>query len=252
MHAFLRIVFISSVLLALCSPTVDARELLVVGTHFPRIFERTPEGAYVGLGADVVRQVAKQSGDTARFEIYPWARAQAMVEQGIADVLVGPYKTPDRELRFPFSERAFYQDRMQFFVKKGSALSWDGDYTSLRGKRIAAINGWAYGALFDQARTKLFVSNAATVENGLNMLTHDHVDMLATNWRNTEAAVRALNMVGKVVPVERVIDVQDGYFAFSKKTENEGLRQRFNYAFNSMIERGELARLARKLDVNIP
>ena len=41
-------------------------------------------------------------------------RAQAMVEAGLADILVGPYRTPERERRFAFAARPFYRDHMVF------------------------------------------------------------------------------------------------------------------------------------------
>lgn len=76
---------------------VQASEVLAVGTEFAYVFEQTPDGKFVGLGADIVRALAKQNGDTVRFEIYPWSRAQWMVENDQAQILIGPYKTPQRE-----------------------------------------------------------------------------------------------------------------------------------------------------------
>lgn len=105
----------------------QARELRVAGTHFAHVFELAPNGEYIGLGADLIREISKRTGDTVRFAIYPWVRAQALVEHGKADILVGPYKTPEREARFAFSERAFYQDRMLFYVRTGTDIRWDGD-----------------------------------------------------------------------------------------------------------------------------
>lgn len=61
-----------------------------------------------------------------------------------------------------------------------------------------------------------------------------------------------MNLGGTVVPLKRIIDVQDGYFAFPRRVDHDGLRVKFNRAFNNMVEQGELARLAGKLGVNIP
>lgn len=238
--------------LPLAAAFPDTVELRVVGTHFARIYEHAAPDQYVGLGPDLVREVCKRIGATARFEIYPWARAQAMVEYGEADILVGPYKNPERELRFAFSEQPFYQDRMLLYRRTDKAFVWNGDYSSLRNKRIAAVHGWAYGASFDQARNALQVSNAPTLEIGLQMLLHERVELLATNERNTEALLPGMSMTGKVASLPQVLDIQNGYFAFPRTSRHDALRARFNAEFNSMVTRGELAEIARKHGVNVP
>ncbi|HYD60129.1 MAG TPA: transporter substrate-binding domain-containing protein [Noviherbaspirillum sp.] len=230
----------------------QARELRVAGTHFARVFELAPNGEYTGLGADLIREIARRTGDTVRFAIYPWVRAQALVERGEADILIGPYKTPEREARFAFSDRAFYQDRMLFYVRTGAQMRWDGDYDTLRGRQIAAVHGWVYGAMFDRLRDTIQMQNVQTLENGLMMLVHGRIEMLATNQRNTEDLLLRLDLTGKVQPILPPIAVQDGYFAFPKSPQYGSLRATFNEVFNSMVNSGELARLARKHDVHIP
>jgi polar amino acid transport system substrate-binding protein len=229
-----------------------ARELRVAGTHFARVFELNPAGEFVGLGPDLLREICRRSGDTVQFAMYPWVRAQALVEQGEADILVGPYKTPEREARFAFSDRAFYQDRMLFYVRAGTNVQWDGSFGQLRGKRIGTVRGWAYGNGFDQARSSMQIENVPTLESGLLMLIHERIELLATNYRNTEGILPRLEMTGKVRPILPVIDVQNGYFAFPKSQEHDGLRSRFNEIFNSMVVSGELARIARRHDVHVP
>lgn len=233
-------------------PAAQAAELLAVGTEFRNVFERTPSGEFIGLGVDVVRALAQQAGDTVRFEIYPWPRAQAMVELGQAEILIGPYKTPEREARFSFLERAFYQDRMVFFARSGSLREWRGKYDNLDGIHIAAISGWVYGAAFDHARPKLKVSNAPKLENGVLMLVHGRVELLAANRRNIEPVLQSLRLQNAVVELSPIIDVQNGYLAFPRNVQFDALRLRYNQAFNQLVDRGELARLGRKHDVQLP
>lgn len=238
-------------LACLCSGAA-ARELLVVGAHFERVFERRPDGEFTGMGPDIVRMVARRNKDTVRFAIYPWARAQAMVAQGLADILVGPYKSPERLERMAFSRAAFYRDDMVFYTLAGAAAGWQGDYAALDGKAIVVMNGWAYGPGFDAARPRLRVSVANNVENGLLMLTHKHVTLFASNRRNTEPVLAALKLGGQVVALPQVIEVQDGYFAFPKQATHDAIRNRFDAAFEQLAESGELKRLSQRYDVDIP
>ncbi|WP_371869370.1 substrate-binding periplasmic protein [Pseudoduganella aquatica] len=238
-------------LACLCSGAA-ARELLVVGAHFERVFERRADGEFTGMGPDIVRMVARRNKDTVRFALYPWARAQAMVAQGLADVLVGPYKSPERLERMAFSRAAFYRDDMVFYTLAGAGAGWQGDYAALEGKSIVVMNGWTYGASFDAARPRLRVSVANNVENGVLMLTHKHVALFASNRRNTEPVLAALKLGGQVVALPQVIEVQDGYFAFPKRATHDEIRSRFDAAFELLAESGELKRLGQRYDVDIP
>lgn len=237
---------------AMAGGHAGARELVVVGAHFERVFERRADGEFVGMGPDIVRQIARRNKDTVRFELYPWARAQAMVVQGLADILVGPYKSAERLERMAFSRSPFYRDDLVFYQLAGAGTAWQGDYAALEGKPIVVMNGWAYGAGFDAARPRLRISVANNVENGLLMLTYKHVALFASNRRNTEPVLAALKLGGQVDALAQVIGVQDGYFGFPKRPSHDALRASFDAAFDALIESGELKRLGQRHDVDIP
>jgi polar amino acid transport system substrate-binding protein len=241
-----------SLFLAVSPVMARPQELLVVGAHFERVFEVAKDGRFIGMGPEIIRAVAARMGYGVRFEIYPWARAQAMVTQGAADILVGPYKSPERLAALAFSERAFYQDDMVFYTRAGAGIGWSGDYAALKDTRMVIMNGWAYGAEFDRARPGLRVSVTNAVENGLKMLTSQHVDLFATNRRNTEPVIARLQIGGGVAPLAKVIEVQRGYFAFPKRAESDKVRAQFDLAFNALVDSGELKRLGRQLDVGVP
>ncbi len=226
------------------------RELLVAGAHFPRVYERE-NGEFLGLGPEILRAIAPQLGQPLHFDLFPWPRAQSMVAQGQADLLVGPYKSPERLRLFSFSERPFYVDDMLFYARADSRFEWDGRYRSLRGKRVVAINGWAYGDQFDAARAGMNISLTNSVESGLTMLAHNRVDLFATNRRNTEQAVTLLGLDGKVMPQGRRIAGQSGYFAVPKRPEYAPLLTRLDRAFNAYVDAGELRKLGRKFNVAV-
>jgi len=230
----------------------SARDLLVIGTHFERVYERGQEGEIVGLGPEIIRIIAGRLGHRAIFELYPWARAQALVAQGKADILVGPYKTFERQQLMAFSRLPFYQDQMVFYVRKGGMQDWSGDYAALSEQRIAIVNGWAYGTAFDKARPELRIDVVNSVDSGLKMLAAQHVQMFASNRRNTEPVLGRLGLSGQVSMLPRVIEVQDGYFAFAKRPASDTLRKEFDAEFQRMVDSGELKRLGLRHEVNVP
>ncbi len=244
--------FAAAIFALLCCLPAAARDLLVIGTHFERVYERGQEGEIVGLGPEVVRLIAERLGHRAVFELYPWARAQALVAQGKADILVGPYKTLERQQLMSFSRLPFYQDQMVFYVRKGTMQDWSGDYAALSEQRIAIVNGWSYGASFDKARPQLRLDVVNSVDSGLKMLAAQHAQMFASNRRNTEPVLGRLGLSGQVAMLPRVIEVQEGYFAFPKRPAGDALRKEFDAEFQRMVESGELRRLGLRHEVNVP
>ncbi|MEB0137711.1 MULTISPECIES: substrate-binding periplasmic protein [unclassified Undibacterium] len=230
---------------------LPAAEVLAVGSEFAGIFEASEANGYTGLGVEIVRQLAQKNGDTVRFELYPWNRAQWMVENGYAQVLIGPYKTAEREGKFKFSARPFYRDILAFYTRQGSNVGWNGDYASLRTRKVAVINGWAYGEAFEAARTQIKPELVHTLSNGLTMLAAGRIDLLATNLRNSEAQLRKLDLKLGFAIVAPLIDTQDGYLAYCRST-CERMRQAYDDSFEQMRVSGDLSALARRFEVRLP
>lgn len=235
-----------------CLPPLAAAERLAVGASFSGVFEETSDGQWRGLAVDVLRQLAASAGDTIRFKMYPWPRAQAMVELGQADILIGPYRSPERENLYAFFDLPFYRDRVLFYARQDSTTLWAGDLSALRSTRIGAIRGWHYGPAFDRARPVLNISEIPQLENGFQMLAYRRVDLLASNERNSVPVLAALGMTGQLVPLCPAITQLDGYFAFPRATRFAAARDQYSALFKAMVKSGELERLGADNGVLVP
>jgi polar amino acid transport system substrate-binding protein len=231
---------------------VAARELLVVGTRFEGIYERRDNGEFTGMAADLLRVFARRHGYQLRFDIYPWRRAQELINTGKAEVLVGPYKSAERQRTMRFSGQAFFQDQVAFYVRADRMPIWEGDYATLKGRRIVTLNGWSYGPAFTNAQPQLNISVANSVESGLKMLAVGHVEMFATNRRDTDPVVMALGFQDKLMALAPLIDVQDAYFAYPLAPRQREAPAQMDQLLVEMKKNGELARLARRYGVTLP
>lgn len=257
MQQRLRLTFILAPLAALLPrhAAAEPRELLVVGSPFPRIFEggsETGGAAVSGLGVDLLSRAAARLGYSLRFETYPWPRAQAMVERGQADILVGPYRTPERELRFTFSPQPFYEDALVFYARREQASNWQGDYARVAELEVAQVQGWAYGESFEQARGRLRLSTARDVATGLQMLRLGRVDLLASNERNTEPVLQQLGLAAQLQVSGPPLGQLRGHFAYPRDARGLALRDALDQAMSEMRTRGELRELSRRWNVKIP
>lgn len=231
-----------------------AIERVAVGASFDRVFEQDAEGRPRGLAVDVLRTLAARAGDTVRFQFYPWPRAQAMVERGQADILVGPYRSAERLNRFAFLDQPFYRDRLVFYARRKDrgGVTWTGDFRSLAGRHVVAVRGWHYGAGFDVARTLFDVSEVTQVENGLRMLALGRVDLFASNQRNTDALVHQLRLDGVLTALCPDLGRIDGYLAFPRADTFAAARRQYNLLFSQMVRSGELHKLGAKNRVQVP
>lgn len=229
-----------------------AAERLAVGASFQGVFEQDSDGRWHGLGVDVLRALAARAGDTVDFKLYPWPRAQAMVERGQAQILIGPYRSAERLKQFNFVDLPFYRDRLVFYARRAGNVGWNGNLGELGHTRIAAVRGWHYGPQFNRLRKELDISEVNQLENGAQMLLYGRVDLLATNERNSAGVLDTAQRQDLLVVACPVIAQLDGYLAFARDLKSTAMRDRYNALFTAMVRSGELARLGARHGVLVP
>ncbi len=232
-------------------PSGEAREVLAVGSESYGIFEAVENGVYKGLGPDLLRAIVERMGDQVSFVAYPWARAQMKVEKGQADILIGVYRSEEREKRFIFTRLPFYQDSLAFY-QNSKGTTWSGDYAALKKKKIGYILGWAYGSAFEKAKNSLQIMSVKDVDDGLDRLTKGQIDLLASNRRIVEKWLNRQKSQPSLKAIEPHIAAQQGYFAFPKTAHAASYQERFDEAFLEVVRSGTLEQLARKYEVEVP
>lgn len=239
-------------LLLSTSGAINAQELLAVGTSFSQIFEQKSNGEYSGLGVDILNRFAEQQKVVIHYQIAPWRRAQAMVERGQADILIGPYISEARQKVLAFSSQAFYRDEIVFYARTNNPTTWDGTYDNIHGLRIGKMQGWSYGYRFNERTKTLTINEFADLKSGIERLSRGDLDLLATNVRNTQAVLSQIKIPQAITPIMPVIDIQDGFMAFPKYPKFQPLQQHFDQFLQAMYDSGELAKLAKIRGVTIP
>jgi polar amino acid transport system substrate-binding protein len=235
--------------LALARPA-RAAPLRAVGAQFARIFEGAEGQAPRGLAVDLLGQLF---GDGLRCEWLPWARAQLMLEQGEADILIGPYRTPEREARMLFSVRAFYSDAMVWYARRSEETRWTGEFGALAQVPVAAVRGWAYGSRFERMKTAMSqLTWVQNVDAGLQMLTKKRVELFAANDRNCQPVLQRLNLADAIARCSPPLDVLHGHMAFGRSAAGEALAQRYDQAFERWLRGMEATELYRRWGVDKP
>ena len=218
-----------------------------VGSHFPILSEETENGQFSGIAIDVATIIGHRLGHTITIRLYPWERAKYMVETGMADVLMAPYKSPDRETWLDYSENYFFIDKVFFYVRQSNAAGWNGSYTSLQGRKIGLVQGWSVDARFDQIKTSLCIDYGRTLDICFKKLLAGRIDMIPTSVREAKAAFVRLRLGKKEKPViiRPALATNYNYFGFTRQRDLSVFKQAFDRQLSQMKANKEISLLLK-------
>ena len=226
----------------------NAETFFFVGSNFPVLSYETDEGDLEGIGVDIARMIGNRLGHTINLRLYPWKRAQYMVKTGMADVLMAPYKSTERETWLDFSETPFFTDKSVLVVKPGSTLSWDGDFSSLKGLKIGMVSGWSLGAPFDDAKKNLSIDYAPTLEVCFLKLFEDRIEVVPTPLREAVAAFErlGLSMDHRPEVINPPLTINYNYYGFTKQKDLSTFKKNFDRELKTMQETGKISLLLKE------
>jgi polar amino acid transport system substrate-binding protein len=239
-----------------------SRTVLVAGTRFARLFEPASSASSgqssgadarpTGLAVDILDAILPPAGFRPSYQFYPWLRAQAMIEHGPAQILVGPYRTRERELRMRFSRQPFYEDALVFYARQRERELWRDDFAAVRKLQIGAVQGWVYGDRFEEARRLLNLTVVRDLSTALRMLQLGRLDLIAANQRNSEPVIQELGMTDAVQLCHPPFAHLRGHFAFGNDAAGAGWQAVVDAGIQRLRASGELARMAARRGVVLP
>lgn len=203
-----------------------------VGSSFPNILTYDKDGALTGSAVKIIERASKKLNFKYEITLYPWVRATEMVKQGKADILIGPYKTVERENFMNFTDDHFYEDQIILVTLRDKKVKWSGDLSSLVNLKVGVVRGWALGKIYEKYKSKLQVTYAESTDKLLQMLQLERLDIIIIHKRSyTEDIKTDFIDITKFKILSPELSSQKGYFAFSKRKE----LSRFMKAFNNFI-----------------
>ncbi len=239
-----------ALLFMLLCPLLQASTLRFVGSDFPSIVQPGAPHPH-GLAADVIRTLCQREQLTCSIQLLPWPRAQAMLPNGQADVLIGPYRTAERAASMRFSRYPLYVDTLYWYRRAGQNVQWDGRFDSLSGLRLGVTRGWTLGQRFEEAKPRLAIDDADTLLQSMLKLQRKRLDLVASNDRNARHTLAQLGS-SDIVPILPAISLQGGYMGYALHAIDKPALQRFEQALARLAESGELARLSQNHGLTYP
>lgn len=226
-----------------------------VSFEYPPLVHQSENGPPQGLAVEIVDRIFRNMGDTMRIEVFPWARALAMASRGNADCIFTLYHAPERERYFDYSNETLIPQIVYFYARRGVLVDFDGDMASIKGFSVGTAHQINYGPKFEQARSRLNIDEAPTIEQNFMKLARGRVDLVPSNLYTASSTLALASMkdyadriVKLPVPVESVMS----YIAFPKSRKLNRLRDRFDAELRKFVLSDEYHHLLQRYNIDIP
>lgn len=241
-------------LLALALPA-RAETLNCVSFEYPPLIHQAAGHAPEGLAVEIVSSVFARLGHTMKLELYPWGRSLALAYQGHADCIFTLYRSAEREQYLDYSQEVLASQVIYLYARKETAVQFDGDLASLAKLRIGTAHRVNYGPKFEEARPRLLVDEAPTIEQNFLKLGLGRVDVLPSHFHtaNFTLGLPALQqLAGSIVRLPVPLESVPSYIAFSKKRNLADLRDRFDSQLRQFLASADYRRLLDKYQAGDP
>ena len=203
------------------SGLLQAAPLRVVVNHAPPYRIIDPP-YYTGYYIDLFKLAAAQADLEISFISVPLKRAFQMLENGEADLILGPNKTPEREQFLIFLTEAPFPAEDKVFIVAHPELVIR-NMTNLQHKRIDTLAGAAYHPDIDRS-SQLNKHELKSYEQGLQRLMRDRSDVVIMPEAQADWLIHSLQLPLIKSPFR--LRGSPSYMAWSRATYNADLAQR--------------------------
>lgn len=201
-------------------------------------------GSFTGYSWDVAREAFHAAGWTVRLRITPWARGMYELKKGKTDLLFPTGKNPERLEFMQYSEGSVVDVNFRIYTRADADIDYDG-LASLRGRTIAVVRGFNYGADFNQS-DHFETHRVDSIKQGFELLRKGRVDGFAGYdivWDYRLQQWGWKDEFDKVEPFGRTREFVTG---LRSRESTARAIQAFDRGFRTIRENGTLARIRAK------
>ncbi|MBC3864330.1 transporter substrate-binding domain-containing protein [Undibacterium jejuense] len=184
-----------------------------------------------GFVVEIVTNIFKNLGHSVHVEIYPWARALSMINSGQSDRIFTIFRTSEREKFLDFSNESIVNQKIYFYGRKSDKFAFNGDFSSLHKVRIGVLHNVSYGPEFDNARSKLLIDEANSMESNIKKLIAGRIDLFPSNAYSASYFINApgnKDFADKIVQLPVPLSAVPSFLGFAKPKRLTELRDRFD------------------------
>lgn len=214
----------AALLLTCLSTFAHAEKLRIVTDAWPPyVYEE--HGEVKGIDYEVTAEIFKRLGVEVDWQLLPWKRCLAMIEQGLADGVLDIFQTEQRDSQLYYPNEPLSE--VEFVLFQASARPHPvNTLADLKGLNVGTSPGYTYDPAFSES-SAFRREPAPTHEANFGKLLLGRIDLLITDRRVGRYLIKTLNLKGQVNELPLVVSRQAQYLAVRRNVGMDLLAQRF-------------------------
>ncbi len=213
-------------LLFLCLSLAARAEKLRIVTEpwAPYVFEEN--GKILGLDYETTAIVFKRLGIDVEWQLLPWKRCLAMLEQGLADGALDIFHSDERDSMLLYPSEPLSEVEFVMFHANARPHPFH-TLADLSGLTVGTSPGYLYSQPFRES-TMFKRETAPTHEANFGKLQLGRIDLLITDRRVGRHLLKQMQLGDQISENPTVVSRQSQYLALRRKAGMDLLVQRFS------------------------
>lgn len=238
MSIYRRLFILCACVIAFASNGLAETTLVIATGELPPYVGENQNESFL---TEVLQAVGREMDVRFEFRFMPWKRCELAVEKLEAWGAIPYVRTPEREVKFHFSEKLFdIQSKFFYYSPKGMQKQIPyAELSDLKGYVIGAVRGYFYEKWFIDAG--LHVEFAATEEQNFQKLQAGRVDLIPADQLVGLHIIRNRfpREAGNFFTISRPLLMSGDYLLTSKQyPDTQNLLARFNSALDKVKKNG--------------
>lgn len=211
------------VLLALvccaCLPA-KAKDVLIASGHseYPPFMYKDGD-SIVGVGADLTKIIFSELGISVESRhVGAWERVFRQAQSGQIDLIVGAYKTKERERFLVFPKEHYFEEPVVIFINKHNPFDFN-RWQDLVDKSGGTVIGESWGVKFDRfAKENLNIQRLVKINHSFKMINRNRLDYAIYALYPGKINLMHLGLENDIIAMPKLVDAPFAYQAFSQKS----------------------------------
>ncbi len=195
-----------------------------------------------GVDVDLARDLLAYMGYEAQFMPCPWARCLKMLEFGHADMMLGLFRSPEREAFVKYVEPPYYMDPPKAFYTLAQTPLVIRSLDNLRSLTVGVIGGTLYFPDFDEAD---YLNKYEVTDNRvlINMLLRKRIDTFISTPVHIDLLAETMG-VSEMIEKQHLdgAEASPSYMVTSRRSQYPQLHADLEKALTEWRESGRLQR----------
>ncbi len=203
-----------------------------------------------GVYWEIVKAVYEPLGYKIHTNVFPWKRAEYMVETKKTDALVGDYYYPNKdgkERLYPVWHISIEEPLVAIFIKGDHKIK---DFNSLKNKSIVWLRGYDFDSIYlkDIPHTML---ETDSIKKGLKLISLDCCDVFLDYISNIENAAKKININPAFFETVVVKKGNKLFLNFLNTEKSKEFIKIYDKRIPELLKSGELEEIFKKYNLTI-